>query len=98
MTWKNQYDGNIFEHIFRHQSFSHAQIHFHHSGYFARFFKPCKFFVSLFLVQDLVYQLQRFLEAMTEFHNECEEELNKANVFPIEVDLCGGTLGTTFDK
>lgn len=39
-------------------------------------------------VQDLVYQLQRFLEAATEFHNGCEKELNQANVFPIEVDLC----------
>jgi len=45
-------------------------------------------------VQDLVYQLQRFLEAMTKFHNESEQELDKANVFPIEVDLCG----KTFDK
>lgn len=45
-------------------------------------------------VQDLVYQLQRFLEAMTKFHNESEQELDKANVFPIEVDL----YGKTFDK
>lgn len=47
-------------------------------------------------VQDLVWQLQRFLEAMTSFHNECETELNKANVFPIEVDLCAGILKETF--
>ena len=49
-------------------------------------------------VQDLVYQLQRFLECMTTFHNECETELNKANVFPIEVDLCGGVLSSTFES
>ena len=50
------------------------------------------------LVQDLVYQLQRFLDAMTTFHNDCEAELNKANVFPIEVDLCGGVLNSPFEK
>lgn len=48
-------------------------------------------------VQDLVYQLQRFLEATTTFHTECEESLNKAHVFPIEVDLEGGMLKSSFD-
>ncbi|XP_066934039.1 PRKCA-binding protein-like isoform X2 [Clytia hemisphaerica] len=43
-------------------------------------------------VQDLVFQLQKMLEAMTTYHNECEDELSKATIFPIEVDLCGGAM------
>jgi len=43
-------------------------------------------------VQDLVYQLQRFLEAVAGYQDACEAELSKANVFPIEVDLCMGSL------
>lgn len=39
-----------------------------------------------------MFQLQKFLEAMTNYHNECEEELSKATIFPIEVDLCGGAM------
>ena len=49
-------------------------------------------------VQDIVSQLKRFLTAMTLFHQESEEHLKSANVFPIEVDLSAGTLGNTFNK
>jgi len=49
-------------------------------------------------VQDIVSQLQRLLTAMTNFHQECEGHLKGANVFPIEVDLSSGTLGSTFNK
>lgn len=49
-------------------------------------------------VMQLFAQLQRFLEAITNFHNDSEEELNKANVFPIEVDLCSDMLGSSFEK
>eukprot|EP00795_Rhopilema_esculentum_P009394 gene9394-17098_t len=49
-------------------------------------------------VQDIVSQLKRFLTAMTLFHQESEDHLKGANVFPIEVDLSSGTLGNTFNK
>ena len=58
--------------------------------------------ISLFFtahtVQDLVFQLQKLLEAMTTYHNECEGELTKATIFPIEVDLCpGGAMSRSRD-
>lgn len=39
-------------------------------------------------VQDIVFQLQRFVQAMSRYHTECREVLQPTrNLFPIEVDL-----------
>lgn len=46
-------------------------------------------------VQDIVFQLQRFVAAVTEYHENSYSVLKEANVFPIEVDLTRGALGNT---
>ncbi|XP_069124446.1 PRKCA-binding protein-like isoform X2 [Argopecten irradians] len=46
-------------------------------------------------VQDIVFQLQRFVSAMAKYHNDCHSVMKKAVVFPIEVDLSRGTF--TYD-
>ncbi|KAM7448390.1 PRKCA-binding protein [Porites harrisoni] len=46
-------------------------------------------------VQDIVFQLQRFVSAVTEYHENSYSVLKEANVFPIEVDLTRGALGNT---
>lgn len=38
-------------------------------------------------VQDIVFQLQRFVSAFAEYHKSCLENMTGADVFPIEVDL-----------
>ncbi|KAK7939392.1 hypothetical protein WMY93_002718 [Mugilogobius chulae] len=38
-------------------------------------------------VQDIVFQLQRFVSSMSHYYDECYAELKEADVFPIEVDL-----------
>ena len=52
-------------------------------------------FVSISTVQDIVFQLQRFVAAVTEYHENSYSVLKEANVFPIEVDLTRGALGNT---
>ena len=49
----------------------------------------------LFSVQDIVFQLQRFVSAMAKYHNDCHAVMKEAVVFPIEVDLSRGTF--TYD-
>ncbi|XP_070579307.1 PRKCA-binding protein-like isoform X2 [Ptychodera flava] len=44
-------------------------------------------------VQDIVFQLQRFVSAMSNYHEDCHKQMKDADVFPIEVDL----LRTTFN-
>ncbi|XP_052071913.1 PRKCA-binding protein-like isoform X1 [Mytilus californianus] len=46
-------------------------------------------------VQDIVFQLQRFVSAMAKYHNDCHGVMKEAVVFPIEVDLSRGTF--TYD-
>lgn len=46
-------------------------------------------------VQDIVFQLQRFVSAMAKYHNDCHDAMKEAVVFPIEVDLSRGTF--TYD-
>ncbi|KAK3091262.1 hypothetical protein FSP39_018405 [Pinctada imbricata] len=46
-------------------------------------------------VQDIVFQLQRFVTAMARYHNDCHAVMKEAVVFPIEVDLSRGTF--TYD-
>jgi hypothetical protein len=48
-----------------------------------------------FLVQDIVVQLQRFVSAVAFYHDSAYSVLKDANVFPIEVDLTRGALGST---
>ena len=48
-----------------------------------------------FSVQDIVFQLQRFVAAMAKYHNDCHGVMKEAVVFPIEVDLSRGTF--TYD-
>lgn len=48
----------------------------------------------LCLVQDIVFQLQRLVQAMSKYHQDCYYELKQADVFPIEVDLTKGILGS----
>ena len=38
-----------------------------------------------FLVQDIVFQLQRLVSALARYHNDCHGILKEADVFPIEV-------------
>lgn len=38
-------------------------------------------------VQDIVFQLQKFVNGMSYYHNDCHKILKEADVFPIEVDL-----------
>ena len=47
-------------------------------------------------VQDIVFQLQRFVTAMAKYHNDCHSAMKEAVVFPIEVDLSRGTF--TYDE
>jgi len=47
-------------------------------------------FISLFfypLVQDMVFQLHRFISALDKYHKDCYEIMKEADIFPIEVDL-----------
>ena len=53
------------------------------------------FVCVLSTVQDIVFQLQRFVTAVTEYHENSYAVLKEANVFPIEVDLTRGILGNT---
>lgn len=46
-------------------------------------------------VQDIVFQLQRFVTGMAKYHNDCHAVMKTAIVFPIEVDLSRGTF--TYD-
>lgn len=46
-------------------------------------------------VQDIVFQLQRFVSGMAKYHNDCHSVMKEAVVFPIEVDLSRGTF--TYD-
>ncbi|CAI9723643.1 PRKCA-binding protein-like isoform X2 [Octopus vulgaris] len=46
-------------------------------------------------VQDIVFQLQRFVSAMSKYHSDCHSVMKEAVVFPIEVDLSRSTL--TYD-
>ncbi|XP_075260402.1 PRKCA-binding protein-like isoform X2 [Convolutriloba macropyga] len=43
-------------------------------------------------VQDIVYQLQRFVAAMSRYNNDCKQQITNNSVFPIEVDLLRSTL------
>ncbi|XP_076460143.1 PRKCA-binding protein-like isoform X2 [Babylonia areolata] len=43
-------------------------------------------------VQDIVFQLQKFVSAMSRYHAECRGVMARAVVFPIEVDLTRGTF------
>ncbi|XP_072044121.1 PRKCA-binding protein-like isoform X3 [Amphiura filiformis] len=44
-------------------------------------------------VQDIVFQLQRLVSAMTTYLSDCHQQMKETDVFPIEVDL----LRTTMD-
>ena len=51
-----------------------------------------------FLVQDIVFQLHRFITALDKYHKDCNEVMKEADIFPIEVDLALPTLrGSTND-
>lgn len=41
-----------------------------------------------------MFQLQRLVQAMSKYHQDCYHELKQADVFPIEVDLTKGILGS----
>ncbi|XP_012880250.1 PREDICTED: PRKCA-binding protein [Dipodomys ordii] len=43
-------------------------------------------------VQDIVFQLQRFVSTMSKYYNDCYAVLRDADVFPIEVDLAHTSL------
>uniref|UniRef100_A0A8C7X280 PRKCA-binding protein n=1 Tax=Oryzias sinensis TaxID=183150 RepID=A0A8C7X280_9TELE len=43
-------------------------------------------------VQDIVFQLQRFVSGMSHYYDECYTVLREADVFPIEVDLSRTTI------
>ena len=56
---------------------------------------PCVCVCVFVAVQDIVFQLQRLVNAMAHYHNDCHGVLKGADVFPIEVDLSRGTF--TYD-
>ncbi len=41
----------------------------------------------MFLVQDIVFQLHRFITALDKYHKDCNIIMKEADIFPIEVDL-----------
>ncbi|CAF1481043.1 unnamed protein product [Adineta ricciae] len=43
-------------------------------------------------VQDIVFQLHRFITALDKYHKDCNEVMKEADIFPIEVDLSLPTL------
>ncbi|XP_075429813.1 PRKCA-binding protein isoform X2 [Ascaphus truei] len=43
-------------------------------------------------VQDIVFQLQRYVSTMSSYYDDCYAVLKEADVFPIEVDLTRTTL------
>lgn len=43
-------------------------------------------------VQDIVFQLQRFVSGMSRYYDDCYAVLKEADVFPIEVDLSRTTI------
>ena len=47
-------------------------------------------------VQDIVFQLRRFVSAFDQYHKSCHESMKGADVFPIEVDLDVSTF--EYDK
>ena len=47
-------------------------------------------------VQDIVYQLQKFVSAFSDYYKTCHETMQDADVFPIEVDLDMATF--EYDK
>ncbi|XP_067671009.1 PRKCA-binding protein-like isoform X1 [Haliotis asinina] len=49
-------------------------------------------------VQDIVFQLQKFVTAMAKYHNDCHSVMKDAVVFPIEVDLSRGTFTYDIDN
>lgn len=49
--------------------------------------KPAVLLTSSLSVQDIVFQLQRFVSGMSHYYDECYAVLKEADVFPIEVDL-----------
>ena len=38
-------------------------------------------------MQDIVFQLHRFITALDKYHKDCNEVMREADIFPIEVDL-----------
>ena len=44
------------------------------------------------LVQDIVFQLHRFISALDKYHKDCNEIMKEADIFPIEVDLSLSTF------
>ncbi|CAF1479117.1 unnamed protein product [Adineta ricciae] len=38
-------------------------------------------------VQDIVFQLHRFVSALEKYHQDCDAVMKEADIFPIEVDL-----------
>ena len=38
-------------------------------------------------VQDIVFQLHRFITALDKYHKDCNAIMEEADIFPIEVDL-----------
>ena len=47
-------------------------------------------------VQDIVFQLKKFVSAFSEYHETCHQSMQSADVFPIEVDLDVSTF--EYDK
>ena len=43
-------------------------------------------FISI-VVQDIVFQLHRFISALDKYHRDCNEIMKEADIFPIEAEL-----------
>lgn len=44
-------------------------------------------FFSASPVQDIVFELQRFIDAMATYHDQCYGVMKQIKIFPLEVDL-----------
>jgi hypothetical protein len=44
-------------------------------------------FIFLSLVQDIVFQLHRFISALDKYHRDCNDIMKEADIFPIEAEL-----------
>ena len=53
--------------------------------------------IILSLVQDVVFQLNRFITALDQYHRDCYEIMKEVDIFPIEIDLKLPTFVETED-
>uniref|UniRef100_A0A672ZMP9 PRKCA-binding protein n=1 Tax=Sphaeramia orbicularis TaxID=375764 RepID=A0A672ZMP9_9TELE len=81
-----------FEYLVRlhHRALTEAENHFAYIRLVLRCRQEARAKIELLdqkHVQDIVFQLQRFVSGMSHYYDDCYAVLKEADVFPIEVDL-----------